>query len=198
MKEKLQDWISANKCSDEMLWKKASEQQIFFIRDLTRLVGNDLTYEDYRDNTAFVIGTHTSKSISLPVYSLERPGLRFILRDNFYNWKLSVISDKAINTEFDELFHTTPPVEPDYTGNPLHPVYFEGFPKDLIFSYYAESDKKKWSAEITGDYRLWATIFLCMKNLGYVKPYRWRTRESHRKELDERTAQYKQQCKEKD
>ncbi len=122
-----------------------------------------------------VISTHTSKSVLLPVYSLEKPdrGLRLVLRNNFHNWKLSVLSQTPIEQDFSDLFHTTPPVDPDYTGNPLSPVYFEGFPQDLIFGYYSTSDHKQWSAEIWSDYALWTTVYLISKQLENLTPLRW-------------------------
>ncbi|MGH6876113.1 MAG: hypothetical protein ACREHV_01910, partial [Rhizomicrobium sp.] len=142
MDSKLQKWISAAVVGDEMLWKGGFDHQVGFVRDvIVGLVGAGLHYEDI-EPIADVVSTHTSKSICLPVYDLKREdlGLRFIMRNNFYNWKLSVISKKPIICDFTGLFHTTPPVEPDYTGNPLADVYFEGFPKSLVFGYYEPSD----------------------------------------------------------
>lgn len=188
----LQDWFMANRAKDEMLWKGAAEDQIMFVRDkLQGLLGAGMAYED-RKQMAMVISTHRSKSIALPVYRLHNPlcGLTVVLRENFYNWKLSVISEKPIIADFSPLFYTTSPVEPDYTGSCLHPVYFEGFPGDLIFGYYAESDKKKWSAEIGGDFALWTTLFMIMSSLGALKPRTWHTRESHRAELDAEHAEW--------
>lgn len=181
----LQQWIEGNPVRDEMLWKGAFGQQVMFIRDnIVPVFGTGLNYDQMRDAVS-VISTHRSKSIELPVYQLERPDrdLRVVLRNNFYNWKMSVLSGTPIQANFDGLFHTTPPIEPDYTGDELHPVYFEGFPRDLIFSYFAESDRRRWSAEIQSDEALWTSVFLMMRSLGDVKPLVWHTKESHRKEL---------------
>ena len=162
-----------------------------YVRDvLAGKVGCGLTYKQYKAmDVAQVISTHRSKSAVLPVYLLQRPdlGLRLILRNNFYNWKISVISEKPIvEPAFEGLFHTIPPIEPDYTGDPLHPVYFEGFPEDLIFGYYSTSDQKKWSAEINGgNEAIWMVIHLIMRGLGAVKSLTWHTRESHAKQLKE-------------
>lgn len=171
--------------------KRAQLPQVHFVRDtLSGLLWADTLYDDLprepppRNNcrlTAWVISEHRSKSVRLPVYSLERPdkNIRFILRDNYYNWKLSVVSDEPIEHDlFPYLFHTTPPLEPDYTGNELAKCYFEGFPENLIFDYHCKNPCR-WSAEIAEDKRLWTTIMLCMKQLGVVKPRTWTTRESH-------------------
>lgn len=174
----LQEWINteANKPSEDMVWHDAFWNQIFFIRDtITYLIGNGLSSKEI-DKLPIVISTHTSKSVLLPVVSLERKdlGIRFILRDNFHNWKLSVISEKPIDVDLDGLCHTDPPIDPDYTGDPLHPVYFEGFPRDLVFGYYS-SNKNKFSAEIYSNYNLYTVIFLIMKSLGVITSYKWKS-----------------------
>lgn len=181
----LQEWINGHPVRDEMLWKGAFGHQVMFVRDrLVSLFGTGLDYDQQKE-IARVISTHRSKSIELPVYQLARPDqdLRIVLRNNFYNWKMSVLSETPIQADFDGLFHTTPPIDPDYTGDQLHPVYFEGFPHDLIFGYLAESDGRRWSAEIPTDESLWTSVFLMMRSLNNVKPLVWLTRESHRKEL---------------
>jgi hypothetical protein len=172
MKQILQEWFNEQNVSDEMCWKLRFVNQIMFVRDK---IGGLVTRE--RDKV-FVISTHTSKSIRLPVYFMERNGLQIALRDNFHNWKMSVISDRPIMANFDGIFHTTPPLDPDYTGNPLNSVYFEGFPKDLIFGYYWESDKKKWSAEIHSDYLLYTSIFLILQARWEIEPLAWSVREN--------------------
>lgn len=170
---------------------ETSLPQVHFVRDaIAPLLRADTLYDDLPREppprsdcrlTAWVIGEHRSKSVRLPVYSLERPDkdIRFVLRDNYFDWKLSVQSETPIDHElFPYLFHTTPPVEPDYTGNALASCYFEGFPEDLIFGYHAENPRR-WSASIGGDRALWTTILLCLKSLGVVRPKTWLTRASH-------------------
>lgn len=181
----LMDWVAESNVSDEMFWKEAAGQQVLFVRDkLAPLFGSGLEYREL-NQVVRVISTHQSKSIELPVYQLERPDrdIRIILRNNFYNWKMTVLSSKPIDVDFDGLFHTTPPTDPEYTGNPLNPVYFEGFPQELIFPYYSETDGARWSAEIQTDEELWASMFLIMRALGIAGPLTWNKRESHRREL---------------
>lgn len=185
----LHQWIKENQPNDEMLWKNAAGRQMTFVRDnLNPLLQNKLKRAERKDIQ--VISEHRSKSIILPVYVLEREDLKIILRYNFYNWKMSVICGKKIDANFDGLFHTTPPIEPDYTGNELASVYFEGFPEDLCFDYYESTDKKVWSAEISNDQMLWTTVYLILKALGYIESMKWRTKKSHRKELDADMAEW--------
>lgn len=180
--EPLHEWFDRQRAEtpDEMFYKSASGSQIMFARDdLHSLIAAGLTALQDRLNVATVISTHRSKSVVLPVYSFDRPdiGLRLIARDNFYTWKLSVISETPVVADFSGLFKTTPPIDPEYTGDQLHRVYFEGFPKHLIFGYYEPSDKRRWSAEIRGDHAMWATVFLIMRALGVIKPMAWSTRK---------------------
>ena len=118
---------------------------------------------------------------------MSRPfdGLTLVVRNNFYDWKLSVISkDRPIVADFSGLFYTTPPVAPEYTGNELADCYFEGFPKELVFGYYEPSDKKRFSAAIGGDHALYTTVFLLLRSLDIVRPCQWHTPESHRAAIE--------------
>ena len=189
----LQKWINEQTIGDEMLWKGSWGRQVEFVRDsVTGLFCADLDYEDKKD-VVTVISTHRSKSIVLPVYKLCREdiGLTLILRNNFFNWKMSVISEKPLDVNFDGLCYTTPPIEPDYTGDHLANCYFEGFPPEYIFGYYSTSDKKKFSVEIWSDNALWTAVFLIMRSVGVVKAAEWHTRESHRVKLNAETARRK-------
>lgn len=185
----LQEWFRENsEQNPDLVYLGSFKHQVLFVRDqLYRVVSAGVDFTTFDEmGVLFVISYHRSKSVRLPVFSIERPdiGLQLVLRNNFYNWKLSVISETPIEADFSGLFYTTSPVEPSYTGNHLLPVYFEGFPRNLIFGYYAESDKKRWSAEVSGDHDLWMTLFLIMRSLGHIKAFRWHTQESHRIELD--------------
>ncbi len=178
----LQEWFNNHRVSEEMLGREAAHHQIMFVRDtIVPVFGAGLPYEQ-RENIATVISTHRSKSIELPVYQLKRPDkdLKVVLRNNFHDWKMSVLSDTPIEADFEGLFHTTPPIDPDYTGNPLSHVYFEGFPTGHVFPYYSETEGKQWSAEIQSDEALWASIFLMMRSLGEIKPFSWSTRKADR------------------
>jgi len=187
--DKLQKWISEQVVEDKMLWKGAFGAQMQFIRDsLVPLMASGLIWQEGKE-IADVIATHRSKSIVLPVVEVTRAdlGIRFTMRENFYNWKLSVLSERPVEVDFSGLFHTTPPVDKSYTGDELASVYFEGFPENRIYRYY-ENDHRRFSAEIWGDRPMWTTVFLIMRSLGAIKPHEWHTRESHRKEMDDKRA----------
>jgi hypothetical protein len=182
----LSDWARDTRVEDTLFWKGTAHNQVEFV--LKELGPFAAGIHDYAlaEESLRVISTHRSKSVDLPVYRIINMELdmEFILRNNFYNWKFSVISSKPILAEFTGLFYTSPPVEPDYTGDHLAPVYFEGFPEKYIFGYYDKSDnKKKWSADMYNDYDLWTTIYVCLRALGGIKPLVYHTRKSHAAEL---------------
>jgi hypothetical protein len=194
MNTPIQEWMREHPVGLDMLWEGPAGAQLGFVRDtLARgLMGRGLDLDAYEEmNVCTVISEHMSKSIELPVYSIYRPdwGLRLVLRDNFYNWKLSVISEKPVLAMFDDLFYCHPPREPDYTGDSLSSVYFEGFPGELIFGYYGPSDKKQWSAQIGSKYTLYMVIVTILRALGRTAPLRQHTKEEHAAELAERSAQ---------
>ena len=189
---KLQKWISEQLIGDEMRWKGAFGAQMTFIRDhLVPLMGAGLIYQE-KQTIAEVISTHTSKSILLPVVEVTRGdlGVRFTMRQNFYNWKLSVLSERPVEVDLQGLCHVTPPIDKAYTGDPLADVYFEGFPRDRIYRYYSQ-DHRKFSLEIWGDEPMWTAVFLIMRSLGAIRPETWHTRETHQKEMDEERAREK-------
>lgn len=183
----LQDWISQQIVGDEMLWKGSWGRQLEFIRDdIARLIGTGMSYHQFEDEQiARVISTHTSKSIVLPVVEITRTdlGIRFIMRNNFHDWKLTVLSQKPIEADFSSLFYTEPPPEPGYTGDHLSSVYFEGFPKDLVRGYWSEN-KCEWSAEVYSYHEFWTVIYLCMKAIGAMPIRKYMTEAEHKAKLE--------------
>ncbi len=193
--------------------KDASSSQVHFVRDrLAPMIRPKVLYEEWEDikiigkdgemrdvkRNAWVVGEHTSKSVRLPVYAFERQdlGLRLMMRDNHYNWKLSVQSEQPINCGilFTRLFITEPPSEPEYTGDHLRSVYFEGFPPEWCFGYYGQN-RQQWSAEIHSDNTLWTTIFLIMSELGDLRYLKYNTKVEHRAQLERQTEARKEQDK---
>jgi hypothetical protein len=95
----LAEWISAvyERNAPDLLYRKGGHAQMsFFGRQIASLfVSPNVGHEQF---LVFpnVAGTHTSKSVLLPVYELAVPGLRIVARNNFHNWNVTVISDRKI------------------------------------------------------------------------------------------------------
>lgn len=144
-------WIRVNKPNEEMIYRKSWSNQVVFVRDSLNEVFYS-TYDDFKANPVMVINTHRSKSISLPVYeiTLKKYGVRMILRNNFYDWKVSVISERDIDTDFMGLFKQ---------DEEIHSVYCEGFEEEQVFGSYSKN-KKQFTFEISGEHKIYTFMFL--------------------------------------
>jgi len=193
MREPLQIWFDKWRAehADFPAYLRVSEQ-IKFIRDeLSALVwaGVPFTGDPWcaldlcdRGITPHVIGEipkSSSLSVRLPICLFERAdlGIQLVMRWYGGGWLLSVMSEHPVESDLLPcLFHTTPPIEPEYTGNELAPVCFEGFPRDRIFGYHCENPRR-WSACLPSQQVLWTVIFLCMRSVGAILPQAWATRK---------------------
>lgn len=138
MRESLAEWIVSNTPKDEMIYKNAAQDQCEFIANTIRpLIFLNI---DPKECKAHVIGTHKIKSIRLPVVEFWIPGLRFVMRDNFYNWKVSVQCDKPIDIDPDKLF------DPNDERS-ISDVYCEGFELWDVFGTYA-ANKQRFTVEL--------------------------------------------------
>ena len=148
MKTPLQEWISKNIPDDKMLWKNSAIDQAGFVRDriLCALKGKDQQEFQEIKSTFMVISEHTSKSITLPVYSFTWRGVVFIFRDNFYDWKVSVQSENEIaGIDGFDLF------DPKKT---INSCYCEGFKDEWVFPAYNDN-KENFTVEIRSNHDLY-------------------------------------------
>lgn len=182
-------WLDAHQETDLLYVsrdkdKRAYLAQVHFVRDrLSGVLWADKKYDERPNEpppredckvSAWVIGEHHSKSVCLPVYSLERPdlGIQFILRDNYYNWNVSVIAEKPITTDLygyvldfsvDEK-KSGGKAESFRPGDYWDYCYFEGFPDEYRFGPFS-LDPRKFSLTVGSDYALYTLIFLIMRDL---------------------------------
>lgn len=78
---------------EKLIYKKASEKQMRFVRDRICLYLLHVP--------CFKVSWHTSKSCLLPVYGFTmRNGIKVICRENFYDWKLSIELPKPLPPNF--------------------------------------------------------------------------------------------------
>lgn len=155
-------WMRVNEPDENLIYTKGFEDQICFVRDtLCQLLRS--TYEEWRDNPPLVISTHYSKSVKLPVFqiNLEKYGIEMVLRYNFYDWKISVKSDKPLDFDYMGLFN--PAEEISY-------LYCEGFPRDKVYGSY-EHSHSQFTIEIGSHYNLYTFIFLLKNYLGIKREY---------------------------
>lgn len=136
-------------------------EQVHFVRDdLARLLWADVPYEQRAQATprtckatAMVVGEHRSKSVRLPVFSLERPdlGLAITLRYNFHDWNVSVSSEHPLT---------------DLRGFPTGTDYcfFQGFPDDRRFGPRADNPRR-FSLAVTTDHDVYTLLWLILREV---------------------------------
>ena len=159
-KQRLNEWWMKNEPDEKLIYRDRLDDQCIFIRDriMTGLFLDICTdfnkcksfsrqNKIYVTFQPYIISTHYSKSVRLPVFelNLDKIGLKIILRDNFYDWCISVESENPID-------------DIDWLGlvDPRKKGYFEGFPQERIYEpYYADRNNKKFSIVLNTDYDLY-------------------------------------------
>jgi len=144
----LQEWICNNPPGEDMMWKGSWSNQVCFVRDeIPKFLSSDCnSYTTIRDNIT-VISTHMSKSIVLPVYCIKANGDKFIMRNNFYDWKVSVETHNIHDIDFQKLGVI------NNTSKQIHSVYCEGFKSEWMYKPY-NKDKWKYTVEIYDNFNL--------------------------------------------
>lgn len=90
----LRDLDDFEEINDNMIWKRAALEQLDQFKSLASRL----------NTSAMAVGSHTSKSISLPVVLLVIEGNRFLLRDNFHDINLYVKSPNPVELSLAEFF----------------------------------------------------------------------------------------------
>ena len=140
----LQAWFNENHPAKEMIYKEEYSNQCIFVRD------NFGTLFHKQLEALEVISTHTSKSIKLPVYRAKIKNVEFIIRHNFYDWKISVNSDVSLKFPF-ELFS-----KPEEQINKYD---CEGFEKEWIYQPYSKNNKK-FTVQVHSTNLMYTFLFL--------------------------------------
>jgi len=160
---KLVEWWPNHSPADELLWKDGYGHQCSFVLDTLGsmlIKGIDGDPDDLIElikNSIWVISTHHSKSVKLPVFRLKHPtkGIELVMRNNFYDWKVTVVSDEPIVDNFYDLFNKTEKIDA---------VYCEGFDAAWVFGPYAKN-QQQFTIEIGNDYALFTFFWLLMGSL---------------------------------
>ncbi len=153
-------WLRVNIPDSNLLYRdKFAAQTTFLEYHIMPLLFKKT--DDQLKNPILVISTHRSKSVLLPVYQIKTCFATFILRNNFYNWKVSVDSEVPLYFDTMDLFDINEDV-PE--------VYCEGFPNGLVFTSFSKSNKK-FTFEVRDDYELY-TFFYLLRN--YLKSLKLR------------------------
>lgn len=137
-------WMRQQEIEDKMLWKKAAIEQEMFVRDAL--------CDFYLHVPCFVVSTHHSKSIELPVYRFRmHNGIIVTMRENFYGWVVSVKSPFVLNLPKDLVYGDGENKED------ISPCYAEGFKEDWVYPYCVENIRLS-TFRVDGNYMLWALM----------------------------------------
>lgn len=154
----IQEWANAHVPGENMIYKDAYWDQILFVRDrIPSIFAKDFgEFENIQKNIN-VVSTHTSKSITLPVYNvyLKDLGVTLIMRNNFYDWKISVVSEKELAIDFMELFDEK---------QKITEMYCEGFKSQWVYPSY-EENKQNFTIELSNDYELFTFLWTLKSQL---------------------------------
>ncbi len=155
--QSLKDWNKENRVDDKMVYKNAYNHQLeFMITQLGRAF-IDLKWDTYEEILS-VISTHRSKSIVLPVYQIVWHNIEFIIRNNFYDWKLTVISHQPLK-ELDKTRLFDP-------NKKIDSCYCEGFDEGWVCESY-NNDNCYFTIELNTEYDLYTLIrIIAMQILG--------------------------------
>lgn len=150
-------WMRVYEPEEKMSFKRGYWHQTVFVRDeLARMLHKN--YEEYKADPVKVISTHMSKSIVLPVYYiyLEAYDTKIIMRNNFYDWKISIESEYTIHGIDDFITKEE---------KPINPIYCEGFEESWVYGMYKDN-YKKFTVEIgSNDYNLYTFLYMVKNSL---------------------------------
>lgn len=145
----LQEWFSEKLAADayeNLIYEQSAKGQIMFFRDyIHAMLVNQ--WEKRKEEPVLAVSEHFSKSCALPVYFLnaKERGIKLRTRGNFYNWQVSVESERPVPDVFFRLFKRdeSPPKSP--------PIYYcEGFKEEWLFGTY-ENDPARFTATLSGE-----------------------------------------------
>ena len=126
-------WCRVNEPGDTMIYKSGYWDQICFVKDV--LLNVCWKKYDYKANPPLVIGTHTSKSIDLPVYKIKiSDDVTIYMRYNFHDWKVTVDSTIPITVDHRGIFDLK---------RAINSCYCEGFLTAGVPVYRSYADYKK-------------------------------------------------------
>jgi hypothetical protein len=161
----LQEWADAHVPKETLLFRDGYWEQIIFVRDTISRVLSDShdTWIDIKEGWV-VINTHFTKSVELPVYQLKlKNGIVITMRENFYDWKVSIHSPRDIKMNIMGLFNPK---------NKIEATNCDGFPESQVYGPYAKN-KRKFTFEITNNNKLYTFFWIFSHTvLGITEPGR--------------------------
>ena len=163
----LQEWANTNDPSkSNLIYKDDFWKQIMFVRDQIPGIAFDIYGQDVavtlRSSGIKVISTHTSKSVKLPVFHITMPnGDEFVMRYNFYDWKVSVRAKELIEADFMGLFDSFVRV---------NSCYCEGFSPEWVFGSY-NNNRLEFTIEFGNNYHLFVFFWIYFQRVASKRKF---------------------------
>lgn len=156
----IDNWAQKNKPSDNMIYKDSFWSWIRFIsytffdmffKEYTKDIDDWDKIEEIVNKHHEVIGSHTSKSILLPVLKIDYKGVVFVLRYNFYNTEVTVFSDNEIDiTRYSDVFESQENTR----------FYHEGIPKKYCVDVPYIKSHRKFTFRVNTLYDFYAIMLI--------------------------------------
>lgn len=125
----LNEWINTHEISPCMRYKEAAEKMLAFFQ---RIELGHYCFE------CSVVSEHVSKSITLPVLLLQRGKTKIYIRDNFYNYKVTIESDVKLDI----------PTQLISNNEDISTLYCEGFSPNWVYPTYQKNNSSNFTIEV--------------------------------------------------
>lgn len=131
-----------------LIYNTYAEKQMCMIRDIIS--------ESLLKTPVFVVSVHRSKSCTLPVYAMRlQNGIKVIMRNNFHDWVVSIISPKEINIPEELVYGLN-------KNKNITKVYCEGFIDEWVFPFNTKNFKNS-TFFVNDDFRLFTLLYFLNK-----------------------------------
>lgn len=108
------------------------------------------------NNVIDIVGRHRSKSMLHPVLRINYHGTVIVFRYNFYDYNVTVISNKQLNLPMKELFKSREET-----------MYHEGFPEEYVIEDRYEDNKSRFMVCIDDHFKFYTFLFLLKRQILY-------------------------------
>lgn len=162
---KLRSWFEAHIPEEKMIFKKPwIDAYSFWDYHILPLFSNawnesydlDAFHEDINQRIE-VVGEHWSKSILHPVLKITYKDVIVVIRYNFYDYNIAVISPKPLTLPISTLFESR---EQQY----MH----QGFPEKYVVDGRYETNKCEFMAYVDNHYKFYTFMFLLKQEIDRV------------------------------
>ncbi len=168
----LVEWMGVNQPDKKLIYKDGQPKQIDFVMNVLPEVfaRSYREFDGMRMKDVRVCGEHHSKSVPLPVFWINWGNIRLIMRNNFYDWKVTVFTVHNIpglkDIDWRDIVY-------EGITEPVKHVYCEGFKKEDVhppLSEYGDNYTEAFTVAISNDYKLYTFLWI-LRNL--VEPLHW-------------------------